>query len=414
MSAFTEFINKKAQETNTGGSDNVERYTPKNPVIRLGKQKDGTMKDSIIVRILPPKQDSSFEFEKPFRSTGINYTKKNGEQTYAGLTLPENQGESVLDPFITQWLNQKIPFSRFPGYPSKRFYIEVIEYYNNGGQLQPVLDEQGNVKVSPLEIPITAYNALSSQLGDETLAMGLQNAKFSFISENVAYPVAFKKVKENDRTNWYVQVYSNITLGELPSNWRDLTSDLDKLAEPTEENNPSFVNFLINKVNNTDLSTDNFTFNRDTNTLGEAPSQQSQPTQQPQQFSQPTPDVSQQSIDSQMPSNLGGAPTQQPNQQPQQTQQPQYQQQPTQQVQSQPQQNSNNPWGNFDAPDIDIPFDVPSQQQTQQQPSQPQQQVQRPQQQQTQQQTQQQPPNPPKMNQPQDIQSVLDNLDTDF
>lgn len=411
MSAFTEFINKKAQETNTGGSDNAERYTPKNPVIRLGKQKDGTMKDTIIVRILPPKQENSFQFEKPFRSTGINYTKKNGEQTYAGLTLPENQGESVLDPFITQWLNQKIPFSRFPGYPSKRFYIEVIEYYNNGGELQPVLDAQGNVKVSPLEIPITAYNALSSQLGDKTLELGLQNAKFSFISENVAYPVAFKKVKENERTNWYVQVYSNITLGELPANWRDLTSDLDKLAEPTEENNPSFVNFLINKVNNTDLSTDNFTFNRDTNTLGEAPSQQSQPTQQ---FSQPTPDISQQSIDNQMPSNLGGAPTQQPSQQ-----QSQYQQSQPQQ----PQQNSNNPWGNFDAPDIDIPFDVPSQQpqqqvqQPQKQPSQtqrPQQQPSQTQQPQQQQQAQQQPPNPPKMNQPQNIQSAIDSLDFDF
>lgn len=405
MSAFTEFINQQAKETQNNNNNEVEYYTPKNPVIRLGKQKDGSTKDSILVRILPPKKEGSLEFYKKFRNTGINFNNKNNEQKFVGLTLPATSGESVIDPFIESWIANKVPFNRFPNRPSNRYYIEVIEYINNGGTLQPVVDNSGNPKISPLEIPITAYNALASQLGDEMFNPS-PDAKFSFISENIAYPVMFKKAKENDKTNWYVQVYSNpqYQFGNLPSNWRELSSDLDKLAQPTEEVNPNLVNFLINKVNGTPLETDNFTFNRDTNTLGDAPSQ-------PQQLVKPT----QQQVEQQLPDNLSNQPQQNTQQVPQNdwntinTQPQQNTQQPQQQAPQQPSQ-GNNPWENFDENTINdsqVPFNTGNQQQPpqQQKVQQNQQQVQ---------QNQQQYQEPPKMEQPKNVDDVLKGLDLDM
>ena len=241
------------------------------------------------------------------------------------------------------------------------------------------------------------------------------SAKFSFISEDIAYPVMFKKAKENDKTNWYVQVYSNpqYQFGNLPSNWRELSSDLDKLAQPTEEVNPNLVNFLINKVNGTPLETDNFTFNRDTNTLGDAPSQPQQPVQQTQQ-----PQPTQQQVEQQLPGNLSNQPQQNTQQVPQNdwntinTQSQQTTQQPTQQQQfnqvqqapQQPQQpQGNNPWENFDENTINdsqVPFDTGSQQQ--------------PPQQQNVQQNQQQYQEPPKMEQPKNVDDVLKGLNLDI
>ena len=367
MSAFTEFINQQAKETQNNNNNEVEYYTPKNPVIRLGKQKDGSTKDSILVRILPPKKEGSLEFYKKFRNTGINFNNKNNEQKFVGLTLPATSGESVIDPFIESWIANKVPFSRFPNRPSNRYYIEVIEYINNGGTLQPVVDNSGNPKISPLEIPITAYNALASQLGDEMF-------------------------------------------NPSPS---ELSSDLDKLAQPTEEVNPNLVNFLINKVNGTPLETDNFTFNRDTNTLGDAPSQPQQPVQQTQQ-----PQPTQQQVEQQLPGNLSNQPQQNTQQvpqndwntintQPQQNTQQSTQQQQFNQVQQPPQQpqqpQGNNPWENFDENTINdsqVPFDTGSQQQ--------------PPQQQNVQQNQQQYQEPPKMEQPKNVDDVLKGLNLDI
>src|SRR5699024_4013741 len=177
----------------------------------------------------------------------------------------------------------------------------------------------------------------------------------------------------------------NAPLGALPQGWEQQLSDLEKLAQPTEEQNPNFVNFLINNVNNTELSHDNFKFNRETNVLGEEPSA---PKQEP----------TQQDIDNQMPSNIGG----QPNQ-PQQSQV----QQPNNtgsvdwnnlaQQQSQP---DSNPFSGFDVSSVDdsqVPFETQPQN-TQQAPE--------PQPQQT---TQE----PPKQNQPKNIDDVLGGLDLD-
>lgn len=371
---FNQFINNEASKLESGNStfngsnDNVERYQPKNPVLRLGNVRDAngnkTVKENALVRVLPPTSGTNVFF-KEFRTTGINFTKKDGSQSYAGLTLPAEPGSSVLDPYIQDWLANGVQFSRFPNRPSVRYYIHVIEYFNNNGQLQPKTDSQGNIVIQPMELSNTGYKELLANLTDAMLKPS-PDAPHSFISANEAFLVNIAKAKKGEMS-WKVSVYPNAPLGALPQGWGQELSDLDKLAQPTEEQNPNFVNFLINNVNNTELSHDNFKFNRESNVLGEEPSA---PNQEPSQ--QPT----QQQVDDSLPSNLGTQPTQ-------------TQQQPTQE------QNSN-PFTDFDVSNIDdvqVPFETESQN-TQNQQQQP---------------TQQ----PPKQNQPKSIDDVLGGLDLD-
>ena len=371
---FNQFINNEASKLESGNStfngsnNNVERYQPKHSVLRLGNVRDAngnkTVKENALVRVLPPTSGTNVFF-KEFRTTGINFTKKDGSQSYAGLTLPAEPGSSVLDPYIQDWLANGVQFSRFPNRPSVRYYIHVIEYFNNNGQLQPKTDSQGNIMIQPMELSNTGYKELLANLTDAMLKPS-PDAPHSFISANEAFLVNIAKAKKGEMS-WKVSVYPNAHLGALPQGWEQELSDLDKLAQPTEEQNPNFVNFLINNVNNTELSHDNFKFNRETNVLGEEPSA---PNQEPSQ--QPT----QQQVDDSLPSNLGTQPTQ-------------TQQQPTQE------QNSN-PFTDFDVSNIDdvqVPFETESQN-TQNQQQQP---------------TQQ----PPKQNQPKSIDDVLGGLDLD-
>lgn len=390
---FNQFINNEAsklESSNSSFNNNVESYRPKNPVLRLGNIKDANgnkvTKENAFVRVLPPAQGTNVFF-KEFRTSGINYSKKDGSQGFTGLTLPAEQGSSVLDPYIDNWIANGVQFSRFPNKPAVRYYIHVIEYFNNNGQIQPKTDSQGNIMIQPMELSNTGYKELLANLKD-TMLKPSPNAPHSFISANEAFLVNIAKAKKGEMS-WKVSVYPNAPLGALPQGWELQLSDLDKLAQPTEEQNPNFVNFLINNVNNTELSHDNFKFNRETNVLGEEPSA---PKQEP----------TQQDIDSQMPSNIGG----QPNQ-PQQSQG----QQPTNtgsvdwnnlaQQQSQP---DSNPFSDFDVSSVDdsqLPFET-QHQNTQQAPEpQPQ-----PQPQQT---TQE----PPKQNQPKNIDDVLGGLDLD-
>lgn len=359
--SFADFLSQEQKKQEGFNNDNVERYTPKQSVLRLGKQKDGSQKEQVLVRILPA-TDGGFAFAKAFRTTFINYTKKNGEQTGSGLTLPADNGSSVLDPFINDWIAKKVQFSRFPNKPSLRYFIHVIEYVNNGGQLQPMKDEQGNLKVQPMEISGTAYTNIINALGDPMLAPKT-NTDLRFIAPDNAFIVNIRKAKKGEM-QWGVTVYPTVELGALPNNWKDLTSDLDKLATPTEEQNPNFVNFLINNVNNTELSTDNFKFNRDTNKLGEEPTPKQEPTQAP----------SDNDIDNMMPSNLGG---------------------------NEPYQPSSNP---FDVGDLSEPEPYEMPQKPVQQQEQPKQQEQ----------YKQAPTQQNNQSMPQDINSILGDLDIDI
>ena len=387
---FNQFINNEAsklESSNSSFNNNVESYKPKNPVLRLGNVKDANgnkvTKENAFVRVLPPAQGTNVFF-KEFRTTGINYSKKDGSQGFTGLTLPAEQGSSVLDPYIDSWIANGVQFSRFPNKPAVRYYIHVIEYFNNNGQIQPKTDSQGNIMIQPMELSNTGYKELLANLKD-TMLKPSPNAPHSFISANEAFLVNIAKAKKGEMS-WKVSVYPNAPLGALPQGWEQQLSDLEKLAQPTEEQNPNFVNFLINNVNNTELSHDNFKFNRETNVLGEEPSA---PKQEP----------TQQDIDSQMPSNIGGQ--QQAPVQPQQQQQQQgnVDWNNLAQQQSQP---DPSPFNDFDVSSIDdvqVPFST--QPQNTQQAPEPQ-----PEPQQT---TQE----PPKQKQTQSIDDVLGGLDLD-
>lgn len=392
---FNEFINQQSKQLESGNFNNeTEVYKPKHKILRLGNLKDANgnkyTKENALVRILPPVQGSN-EFFKAFRTLGINYVKKDGNTDFTMLKLPLQDGSSVLDPYVNTWLQQGVQFSRFPNKPSLRYYIHVIEYFNQNGQLAPNTDEQGNLIIQPMELSNTGYKELLSRLSDGMLKPS-PNAQHSFISENEAFIVNIAKAKKGEMS-WKVNVYPNAPLGALPQGWENQLSDLEKLAQPIEEQNPSFVNWLINNVNNTEVSHDNFKFNRDTNTLGDEPTpQQTEPTQQ--------------DVDSQLPGNMGG------NQQvgngytPENTQAPNVDwdnlaQQQSQPAQQQPQQNTN-PWENFDASAVDdsqVPFN------TQEQQSQPQ-----PKQQNNQ---GSQQPQQSVQNQPASVDDVLAGLDLD-
>ena len=380
---FNQFINNEAsklESSNSSFNNNVESYKPKNPVLRLGNVKDANgnkvTKENAFVRVLPPAQGTNVFF-KEFRTTGINYSKKDGSQGFTGLTLPAEQGSSVLDPYIDSWIANGVQFSRFPNKPAVRYYIHVIEYFNNNGQIQPKTDSQGNIMIQPMELSNTGYKELLANLKD-TMLKPSPNAPHSFISANEAFLVNIVKAKKGEMS-WKVSVYPNAPLGALPQGWEQQLSDLEKLAQPTEEQNPNFVNFLINNVNNTELSHDNFKFNRETNVLGEEPSA---PKQEP----------TQQDIDSQIPSNIGGQ-----QQAPVQSQQQQGNVDWNNLAQQQSQPDSN-PFNDFDVSSIDdvqVPFDTQSQN-TQQAPE-----------------SQQATQEPPKQKKTQSIDDVLGSLDLD-
>ena len=390
---FNQFINNEASKLESGNStfnnNSGESYKPKNPVLRLGNVRDAngnkTVKENALVRVLPPAQGTNVFF-KEFRTSGINFTKKDGSQSYSGLTLPAEEGSSVLDPFIQNWISNGVQFSRFPNKPAVRYYIHVIEYFNNNGQIQPKTDSQGNIMIQPMELSNTGYKELLANLKDAMLKPS-PNAPHSFISANEAFLVNIAKAKKGEMS-WKVSVYPNAPLGALPQGWEQQLSDLEKLAKPTEEQNPNFVNFLINNVNNTELSHDNFKFNRESNVLGEEPSA---PKQEP----------TQQDIDSQIPNNIGGQ-----QQAPVQSQQPQQPQQQGNvdwnnlaQQQSQP---DSNPFNDFDVNSIDdvqVPFDTQPQN-TQQAPE-------------PQPEPQQATQEPPKQKKTQSINDVLGSLDLD-
>ncbi|XWX31107.1 hypothetical protein CYDRZLBV_CDS0034 [Staphylococcus phage PG-2021_86] len=391
---FNQFINNEASKLESGNStfnnNSGESYKPKNPVLRLGNVRDANgkkaVKENALVRVLPPAQGTNVFF-KEFRATGVNFTKKDGSQSYSGLTLPAEQGSSVLDPYIDNWIANGVQFSKFPNKPAVRYYIHVIEYFNNNGQIQPKTDAQGNIIVQPMELSNTGYKELLANLKD-TMLKPSPNAPHSFISANEAFLVNIAKAKKGEMS-WKVSVYPNAPLGALPQGWEQQLSDLEKLAKPTEEQNPNFVNFLINNVNNTELSHDNFKFNRESNVLGEEPSA---PKQEP----------TQQDIDSQIPNNIGGQ-----QQAPVQSQQPQQQQQQQGNVdwnnlaqqQSQP---DSNPFNDFDVNsinDVQVPFDTQPQN-TQQAPE-------------PQLEPQQATQEPPKQKKTQSIDDVLGSLDLD-
>lgn len=381
MNSFSNFLSQEQQSTESNFNNNQqERYQPKNKTIRLNKQNP-----EIIVRVLPgvktQEDTEGLQFFSKFRSIFLNYVKGDGTATSSPFTLPFTMGESVLDSFISNWKNNNVKINDYNTNPAQRYLVNVIPLVSNQGQFQYQVDPMGNILVAPMELTKTLFDDLSVKLQDENL-MPTQDSNLNFISENHAFAVKLYRTGQGTDTSYKAEVYQRQDLGQLPQGWENLTSDIQKMAEPTEENSPGFVNFVINSINGTDKSIKNFDFEDDSNT---APSQSQSGGQAP----------SQQQIDNQMPSNLG-APTQ--GQSVEQQQQPVQQSQPTQQgnvdwnnlAQQQSQPEQSNPWASVDTSSVDdtqVPFNTqqqqsqPTQNQQQQAPTQNQQQNQQPQQQ---------------------------------
>ncbi|BCK59837.1 hypothetical protein [Staphylococcus phage vB_SauH_DELF3] len=338
-----EFINQQSKQLESGNFNNeTEMYSPKHKVLRYGKVKDSISnqinKESALVRVLPPVACSN-EFFKEFRTLGINYVKNDGALKFCMLTLPEEVKRSVGDPYVPTWLKQGVQFSNFPNKPGRRAYIHVIDHLNQNGQLVPNTDEQGNVVIQPMELCNTSLSQLIDRLKDEMLSTS-PSAPHSFMSASVAFPLNIAKCKKGAQS-WNITVYPTVKLGALQHGSKQNESGLDKLATLAAENNPNFVNWLINNVNNTEVSHDNFKFNRDTNTLGVEPSTQEQKQAPPQQ-----------SDEQQLPDNLGGLYNTQPNFNTVRQATPQ---QPT------PIESQSNPFENFDANNVgdgQIPFNT--------------------------------------------------------
>lgn len=386
MNAFNNFL---AQEQKNAGDNNFgdqqEGYRPNNPIIRLDKKNT-----EAYVRILPglstQEDPEGVQFSKGFRSVFLNYNKSDGTPAKpTPMTLPFPYNSSVLDPFISNWKASNIQFNGYNSNPAQRYYVNVIPLTSSGGQFQYQTNQQGNLYVAPMELPKTLYNNLLAKLSDEMLAPTADSA-LNFISSNHAFAVKLYRTGEKTNTEYHVEVYQRQDLGQLPQGWEQLTSDLDKMTEPTEEQSPGFVNFVINSISGTDRTTKNFDFD-DSNdgNINKGKQQEPAPTQQ--------------SVESQIPTNIGGTPAPQPQaqapQQPAQSFQPQQPVQAPQQgnvdwnnlaqEQSQP---DSNPFSNFDVNNIDdtqvpfetqpqVPQDAPVQpSQASQQPAQPSQPVQ--------------------------------------
>ena len=166
------------------------------------------------------------------------------------------------------------------------------------------------------------------------------------------------------------------------------------MTKPTEESIPSFVNYIINSLNGTENTTKNFDFEDDFGNSNQ-------------------PELTQEQVDNQVPFNMQQPPQQDFNQ---------FQQAPTQ-TQPQSNQQSNNPFANFNPNELDdtqVPFPTQEPQQQQQpvntqpvQNQQPTQNVQQPQPQQEQpsipkeqqQQAQQ------KQSQPKPVDDILSGMD---
>lgn len=397
MNSFSNFLSQEQQSTESNFNNNQqERYQPKNKTIRLNKQNP-----EIIVRVLPgvktQEDTEGLQFFSKFRSIFLNYVKGDGTATSSPFTLPFTMGESVLDSFISNWKNNNVKINDYNTNPAQRYLVNVIPLVSNQGQFQYQVDPMGNIFVAPMELTKTLFDDLSVKLQDENL-MPTQDSNLNFISENHAFAVKLYRTGQGTDTSYKAEVYQRQDLGQLPQGWENLTSDIQKMAEPTEESSPGFVNFVINSINGTDKSIKNFDFEDDGNT---APSKGQSEGQAP----------SQQQIDNQMPSNLG-VPTQG---QPVEQQQPVQQSQPTQQgnvdwnnlAQQQSQPEQSNPWAGVDLNSIDdsqVPFNTQPQQQSQQQAPQ---QNQQPQQQQQQQQAQ---PNIPQEQQSQNKMKSVDDI----
>lgn len=203
-------------------------------------------RNELMVRILPDIDEDHF-FAEGFQEFWINTRNKNGKEVSMNVTLPLNlDPDSEIVQKITQWQAEGRVPNRYGNGPSKRFVMNVVQVARGAdNQLVHETDEHGNLVVRMLTIPQSAYASIIKHLQDINLAPA-NGDPFSFIGEQEAYPVHISRGKgSNGFTQYSTQVYPNMPLGPLPSNWRELAEDLKYQTTPSEEYNKNWLDYVI-------------------------------------------------------------------------------------------------------------------------------------------------------------------------
>ena len=270
-------------QQNSGGGDfeKVDYPTQKLKNDQLYFSKNNS---EFTVRILPGANGQFFSQE--FREIFLNGRNSKGTDISRLFILDKEPkpNESRLESSLLRWQQEaRVPnIYNKQAKPDRRFFVNAVQVQMVNGQAVMETDANGNLAVRLLKLPVSAYNAIISKLGDEMLTP--QGAdEYSFIGVTNAYPIRIQKPAPG-QMSYTVDVYQK-DLGPLPNGWEAQIEDLAYQATPWEEFNKGFVDHFIDVTDGVEGQSDN-------NEPAQAPNQPQfnqpqQPTQPQQGFGQP-------------------------------------------------------------------------------------------------------------------------------
>ena len=270
-------------QQNSGGGDfeKVDYPTQKLKNDQLYFSKNNS---EFTVRILPGANGQFFSQE--FREIFLNGRNSKGTDISRLFILDKEPkpNESRLESSLLRWQQEaRVPnIYNKQAKPDRRFFVNAVQVQMVNGQAVMETDANGNLAVRLLKLPVSAYNAIISKLGDEMLTP--QGAdEYSFIGVTNAYPIRIQKPAPG-QMSYTVDVYQK-DLGPLPNGWEAQIEDLAYQASPWEEFNKGFVDHFIDVTDGVEGQSDN-------NEPAQAPNQPQfnqpqQPTQPQQGFGQP-------------------------------------------------------------------------------------------------------------------------------
>ena len=289
MANFQEQLKAEMErvQQNSGGGDfeKVEYPTQKLKHDQLYFSKNNT---EFTVRILPGANGQFFSQE--FREIFLNGRNSKGTDISRLFILDKEPkpNESRLESSLLRWQQEaRVPnIYNKQAKPDRRFFVNAVQVQMVNGQAVMETDANGDLVVRLLKLPVSAYNAIISKLGDEMLTPQGSD-EYSFIGVANAYPIRIQKPAPG-QMSYTVDVYSNHELGPLPQGWENQLEDLAYQATPWEEFNKGFVDHFIDVTDGVEGQSDN-------NEPAQAPNQpqfnqpnqQQQPTQPQQGFGQP-------------------------------------------------------------------------------------------------------------------------------
>ena len=271
-------------QQNSGGGDfeKVEYPTQKLKHDQLYFNKNNP---EFTVRILPGTNGQFFSQE--FREIFLNGRNSKGTDISRLFILDKEPkpNESRLESSLLRWQQEaRVPNTyNKQAKPDRRFFVNAVQVQMVNGQAVMETDANGDLVVRLLKLPVSAYNAIISKLGDDMLTP--QGAdEYSFIGVTNAYPIRIQKPAPG-QMSYTVDVYQK-DLGPLPNGWEAQIEDLAYQATPWEEFNKGFVDHFIDVTDEVEGQSDN-------NEPAQAPNQPQfnqpqQPTQPQQGFGQPT------------------------------------------------------------------------------------------------------------------------------